>query len=627
MSNYCFQLACNKRNKAYKRISSRSWMLGVLEANVLQCIKLMKRITFYDKILVDAMHEMIQEIRSNRRKSDVRCDTPQTFDTAYSSMKQSVSPASLSPTLNELDRNYDVDKNINNYLKSVELSRPEELPEEDLQIDEPTSYAVLADSSSSIDHIYCRLVKLVYDKLKENGSPIDQTAITNENLFMTNLNELWSELTSVNHKSSLSRSVSLKRLSRKLSCDSAASNSTTATTPNQTKRQRSLAVRKAETEKQMAQKQMEIAQYNNYYQDSKSKTKEQLQLEKQQKIDDEILSFCMKKYPANFLFKGLSKDPVCQCCLQRGTVLKCAGPCNGYFHKHCLSKEVKRTEYNAILKQKMLADDEDSSTSTIKENVHKLECVHCTTAALSPPCFVCTSSDGDIIRCCERNCGKAYHIDCLNYWPQNKKTYESDRIKTLYCPRHVCHTCVSPHVKLMFQNTEADKKLIKCLQCPGTYHRSGCIPAGSELLSESQLICPRHLPNIKRINIDYCAMCSTGGSLVCCDACAYAFHLECLKVPVGDHYICEVCQTIDIPQEPKRNRTISFILDLYVFRNVSLASDRYMEILFGVNIHGKIRGGLVSLYPRRAFQIACMIVIKSQTIFVYTSFARTTMDG
>lgn len=548
---FCFhilQLPENKRIKAYNCTSRKNWDLAILEANVLQCVKLSNRIEFYDKILMNSVHEQESELR-DRAKVGNRADTPQTVDTAYSSMKQSVSPASLSPTLNELelDRNYDVDKNINNYLKSVELSRPDELPEEDLQMDDGSSYARMIESPSSSGQIFCPLYKKINDKLKDDENVAVDAYISNDTMFASNLNELCSELKkyiSTRAKSSLG-----KRKSRTLSTDSAMSASTVGA-PNQSSRQRKLAEKKAE------QCQPKETPEKHIYPIIPKPTKEQIKLEKQHRAEQKLLSFCMKNQPINFILKGLPKDPVCQCCLQSGNVMKCIGKCNAYFHEQCFNKNYNESGYNDILKQKLKKElnelKMDAETAepvcSIEENVSKLQCQFCTTSQENV-CFVCSKSDGECIPCCEKHCGKAYHIECLKYWPQHKKTYANNKVKSLSCSRHVCHTCVSPDIRSMFHSTESDKKLIKCLQCPGTYHRtSECIPAGSELLSETQLICARHQPvkKLKRINIDYCLFCSLGGTLVCCDACVYSFHQDCLNVPIGELFNCEVRMRLSI---------------------------------------------------------------------------------
>lgn len=73
------------------------------------------------------------------------------------------------------------------------------------------------------------------------------------------------------------------------------------------------------------------------------------------------------------------------------------------------------------------------------------------------------------------------------------------------------------------------------------------VPAGSELLSESQLICARHFPtkDLKKTNIDHCIICSEGGSLICCDGCPYAFHEGCSKAPIGEIFNCDVSKNLN----------------------------------------------------------------------------------
>lgn len=578
--SFVLQLPANKRLKAYRINKCKKWELAVHEANVLSCIKLNKRVEFYDTILLKIIHKMEHELRSNRRKTGDRCDTPQTFDTAYSSMKQSSSPASLSPTLNELDRKYDVDKNINNYLISVELSHPEELPEEDLQMDESPSFAASVVSSSSTEELYCRWTKLAFEMFRNDDIAIDQTAISDEIQFVSNLNELWSKITDTKlANSSANTSTAAKRTSRQFSLDSSLSYSSSFT-QHQTKRQRMIAEKQAALEQEQF-RQLKTA--DKYTPVTVKPTKEEILRKKQQQIEETIHGCYIKSHPANFLLKGLAKDPVCQRCLENGDVIKCAGKCNTYLHRPCFSDEINESEYYGTLKRKMRKNNDETSANEaatfIKENTDKLMCISC----ISPSelhCFVCKKSDANCIQCCDKNCGKAYHTECLKYWPQHKKAYINNTIKSLHCPRHVCHTCVSPDIRSMFHSTESDKKLIKCLQCPGTYHRSSeCIPAGSELLSETQLICARHqIKNGKRVNIDYCLFCSKGGCLICCDACPNSFHQDCLKVPIGDHFNCEVssiCQSLDVffsyfffmLTSSKIHNSISI---LYIFENTFL---------------------------------------------------------
>lgn len=272
------------------------------------------------------------------------------------------------------------------------------------------------------------------------------------------------------------------------------------------------------------------------------------------KVQQKIFDFCNKNHSANFSLKGLPEYPVCHSCLQGSNVVKCAGKCNDFFHQQCLNKVIKESEYNVILKEMQKNKQETSTTESplnIGNSTHNSMCISCVSSS-SMRCFVCKKSDTDCIECSHKNCGKTYHMpECFKYWPQHKTLYTQGILKSLYCPRHVCHTCISSDIQRLFRKTEPDKKLIKCLQCPRTYHRSlKCIPAGSELLSQTQMICTFHQSeNVKRINMNYCRLCFQGGSLICCDGCVHSYHQSCLQVPVGDHFNCEVIsifQPIDI---------------------------------------------------------------------------------
>lgn len=265
-----------------------------------------------------------------------------------------------------------------------------------------------------------------------------------------------------------------------------------------------------------------------------------------------ILAFWNQNNQANILPKDLAEHPVCHRCLDGGSVIKCDGKCSNFFHRRCFNNEIDESEYRDILKRKFRNNKQEPLAAerppSIEENTNNLMCIYCISVSSSSSsimhCFVCKKTDANCIQCCDKNCGKAYHIECLKYWPQYKKSYKNNSIQSLNCPRHVCHSCVSPDIQNLFHKTEPDEELIKCMECPGTYHRSlNCIPAGSEFLSKTQLICTRHQSkSVKRVNINFCLFCSRGGSLICCDACAYSFHQDCLPVPVpvGDCFNCEV---------------------------------------------------------------------------------------
>lgn len=124
----------------------------------------------------------------------------------------------------------------------------------------------------------------------------------------------------------------------------------------------------------------------------------------------------------------------------------------------------------------------------------------------TPVCFVCKSavSKKETKRrqkCHVAHCHKYYHLDCLDHWPQtqfnggepsknNKKIDEY--FEALTCPRHVCHTCVSDDPRGCKTRFSGDK-LARCVKCPATYHSfTKCLPAGTQILTASHIICPRH---------------------------------------------------------------------------------------------------------------------------------------
>lgn len=172
----------------------------------------------------------------------------------------------------------------------------------------------------------------------------------------------------------------------------------------------------------------------------------------------------------------------------------------------------------------------------------------------SPLCHVCHKEQSELgskfrQKCSLHQCGKFYHPECLKKWPQTQwSLIHSTRDKksdasydTFVCPRHACHTCISDDPSTANCRCNSDKA-VKCLRCPATYHSSAhCIPAGSHILSSSQIVCPRHRTgktkkNQQTINANWCFICSEGGHLICCETCPTSVHKECLPGNVRYHY-------------------------------------------------------------------------------------------
>ncbi|XP_062517018.1 E3 ubiquitin-protein ligase TRIM33-like isoform X2 [Corticium candelabrum] len=77
---------------------------------------------------------------------------------------------------------------------------------------------------------------------------------------------------------------------------------------------------------------------------------------------------------------------------------------------------------------------------------------------------------------------------------------------------------------------------------------------------------------------DYCARCSNGGDLICCDSCPLAYHSQCLDVESSpsDSWNCPVCEanfqpppTRKIPDEVKPAQACPLLLDLVLWHDGS----------------------------------------------------------
>ncbi|XP_022123425.2 histone-lysine N-methyltransferase, H3 lysine-36 specific [Pieris rapae] len=197
-----------------------------------------------------------------------------------------------------------------------------------------------------------------------------------------------------------------------------------------------------------------------------------------------------------------------------------------------------------------------------KQEAIDFKCTDCEENSI-PICFVCKraiSAKKQIAhrqKCQVPHCNKYYHIECLEHWPQTQLTTGEKKskefVESLQCPRHVCHTCVCDDPRGCKTRFSGDK-LARCVRCPATYHTfTKCLPAGTQILSGSHIICPRHYEHRPgkvpcHVNTGWCFICALGGTLICCEYCPTSFHAECLNIePPEGGYMCEDCETGCLP--------------------------------------------------------------------------------
>lgn len=288
-------------------------------------------------------------------------------------------------------------------------------------------------------------------------------------------------------------------------------------------------------------------------------------VEKQKKDEEEFKTYIIQSHPINILLKGLHRENVCKICTYPGNVIKCNGHCNEYLHRQCpdVNDDISSGRNSkATTISRLSSDTKESSPSVASDISHHITgdislpiinttndsniiCDQCAQNSF-PLCFVCNKHDSfdNLLKCTEKSCYRLYHFNCLTYWPQSKIASE----KTLLCPCHICHTCISDDPRRKHYKIE-QSKLLRCIQCPATYHTdSCCIPAGTEILTATLCICPRHRePKKLPTNANWCFLCAKGGKLICCESCPGTFHADCLKIPMPDKYICEECETGRMP--------------------------------------------------------------------------------
>ncbi|XP_034015655.1 histone-lysine N-methyltransferase NSD2 isoform X2 [Thalassophryne amazonica] len=209
------------------------------------------------------------------------------------------------------------------------------------------------------------------------------------------------------------------------------------------------------------------------------------------------------------------KECVCQVCEQAGEdLVACEGQCCRMFHLHCLGLSLKPEE--------------------------KLLCQECRTGVHS--CFTCKQSEGEVRRCHVQHCGRFYHEACARLSPLT--VFDN---KGFRCP---LHTCLSCHYGCSAKQKSSKGRLMRCVRCPVAYHSGDlCVAAGSELITNSSIICTNHFSAKKgyshhsHVNVSWCFVCSKGGQLLCCESCPAAFHPDCLNIAMPDgSWFCNDCR-------------------------------------------------------------------------------------
>lgn len=326
-------------------------------------------------------------------------------------------------------------------------------------------------------------------------------------------------------------------------------------------------------------------------------------------------------YKRSTLYKGISKERVCQICTEKSNVLKCH-VCLGTYHIKCqenslrmctkktslsmglveiiniktkqsgnypldITSDLNDMNLNEKIDMKMkeimcefndksiiYADsttDSSGCEEIIKskrievndygvhaEETNLFKCYYCSTG-LEPPCSIClqyiSKRQSKILqKCSMTRCRKYYHAECLKTRPQTQWSVinrlhkdSNEYLDTFVCPSHLCHTCFAD------PSEKKNNRLAHCIKCSGVYHTSNyCLPAGTQILSTNQIICPRHADQSKRtstINTNWCFICSKGGNLICCETCPTSVHTECMQVDISDDdsFICEDCESGRFP--------------------------------------------------------------------------------
>ncbi|CAO1379251.1 unnamed protein product [Diamesa hyperborea] len=251
-------------------------------------------------------------------------------------------------------------------------------------------------------------------------------------------------------------------------------------------------------------KSLETEEYNDVRRSLRKKlriSEEFIEMEKHKTLNEEelISKFIFKIPDPKFLFLSTISKKVCEKCLEPKSLTNpLIKDTKGWMHEAC------------------------------KENHNP-----------NPNCFICRLPFKDdtkinvLINCSEKGCEELCHQDC---------SINKDPVKHPKCPKHHCLACSS-------RNRYYNGPLVNCILCLSSFHKEDiCVPAGTQILSQTQIICPRHPPALKNKkalrthNVDFCHICLDFGSLICCESCPRSFHTKCVKInDNATKYRCEDC--------------------------------------------------------------------------------------
>ena len=134
---------------------------------------------------------------------------------------------------------------------------------------------------------------------------------------------------------------------------------------------------------------------------------------------------------------------VCEYCGSREGRIQPCSKCRSAYHPDCINEK---------------SDETPNSESFLCPNCNPLT---------NSNCCLCRQSDGELLICNIKLCGRRYHRNCLKLFhsPSAKQEKPSAQFT---CPAHYCHTCVADLNEL----NQVEKKLLRCIHCPTAYHQS-----------------------------------------------------------------------------------------------------------------------------------------------------------